>query len=338
MLRVSNKRKTDSIAERNIFSIPRILPHLSGISAILTLVIAKFVGKISLLKKFKCKKNNVITCNLNTKNPLNQYISSFVFHLIKTNKQMYFQLHSLCLDAETSKSLHFFKGYKCLVWCVYISQSQSHNKNGNNKINNIIVIGGNIYTICSRSCDHTVRICDIETTKQLNVLKGHTYYVRSIKYRSSEMLNTILSGSADNTARLWDIRSGKQIQVFNGHTVYVNAVEYSPFVINDIIGNSNVICSGSIDNTIRFCDVRSNKDYLFIIKGDQEDAGVICIKFINLKKKSNLYSISCKIFFDDFRKAIHQLLTTNTHFQANRKKLELLKLRTERKNKLYKYV
>ncbi|ETO12235.1 WD-40 repeat protein, partial [Reticulomyxa filosa] len=85
---------------------------------------------------------------------------------------------------------------------------------------------------------------------------------------------------------LWDIRSGKQIQVFNGHTSYVYAVEYSPFVIKNIIGNSNVICSGSEDNTIRFWDIRSNKKQLYMIKGDEnEDFGIYCLKFIGLKKK-----------------------------------------------------
>ncbi|ETO18344.1 WD-40 repeat protein, partial [Reticulomyxa filosa] len=47
------------------------------------------------------------------------------------------------------------------------------NNDNNNKMNNIGVIGGNGYTICSGSSDRTIRIWDIETTKQLNVFKGH---------------------------------------------------------------------------------------------------------------------------------------------------------------------
>ncbi|ETO05223.1 WD repeat-containing protein pop1 [Reticulomyxa filosa] len=72
-------------------------------------------------------------------------------------------------DVETSKSLHVFKGHKSYICCVDISSLQSNNKNENNKNNDIGVIGGNGYTICSGSCDSTIRICDIETTKQLNV-------------------------------------------------------------------------------------------------------------------------------------------------------------------------
>ncbi|ETO11703.1 WD-40 repeat protein [Reticulomyxa filosa] len=196
----------------------------------------------------------------------------------------------ICLwDVETSKSLHVFNGHERGVLCIDISPLQSNNKNDNNKVNkmnNIGVIGGNGYTICSGSSDRTIRIWDIETTKQFNVFKGHENWIMSVKYGSDELLNTILSGSDDKSVRLWDIRSNQQIQLFNGHQSYVRSVEYSPFVIKNSIGNSNVICSGSNDNTIRFWDIRSNKNELYMIKGnDKEDGGIVCLKFIGLKKK-----------------------------------------------------
>ncbi|ETO18826.1 G-protein beta WD-40 repeats containing protein, partial [Reticulomyxa filosa] len=190
------------------------------------------------------------------------------------------------------KSLHVFNGHERTVWCVDISPLQSNNNNDNNKINDIGVIGGNGYTICSGSHDKTIRIWDIETTKQLNVLKGHRHFVRSVKYGLNELLNTILSGSNDKSVRLWDIRSGQQIQVFNGHTNVVTCVEYSLFVIKNDISNSNVICSGSDDNTIRFWDIRSNKNELYMIKGDEKDNGIICIKFVVLKKKDKMKNIA----------------------------------------------
>ncbi|ETO22410.1 WD-40 repeat protein [Reticulomyxa filosa] len=179
-------------------------------------------------------------------------------------------------DVETSKSLHVFNGHENTVYCVDISPLQINNNNdNNNKMNNIGVIGGNGYTICSGSWDKTIRIWDIETTKQLNAFKGHTNIVRSVKYGSNELLNTILSGSLDESVRLWDIRSGKQIQVFNGHTDYVVAVEYSPFVIKNSINQ------------------------LYVIEGNDEEDGVIfCLKFIRLKKKDKTKNITYGLNMD----------------------------------------
>ncbi|ETO00030.1 hypothetical protein RFI_37429, partial [Reticulomyxa filosa] len=132
-------------------------------------------------------------------------------------------------DVETSKLLHIFNGHNHTVTCVDISPLQSNNKN-----NNFGVICGNGYTICSGSCDNTIRVWDIETTKQLIVFKEHEHWISSVKYGLNELknigcANTILSGSYDNSVRLWDIRSRKQIQIFNGHTDYVTCVEYLPF-------------------------------------------------------------------------------------------------------------
>ncbi|ETO07183.1 WD-40 repeat protein, partial [Reticulomyxa filosa] len=77
--------------------------------------------------------------------------------------------------------------------------NNKNDNNNNNKMNNIGLIGGNGYTICSGSGDETIRIWDIETTKQLNVFKGHTDSVNTVKYGSNELLNTILSGSLDKS-------------------------------------------------------------------------------------------------------------------------------------------
>ncbi|ETO35952.1 hypothetical protein RFI_01110 [Reticulomyxa filosa] len=68
-------------------------------------------------------------------------------------------------------------------------------------------------------------------------------------------------------------------------------LKYSPFVINNSIGNSNVICSGSCDNTISFWDIRSNKNELYMIKEDYEDDGILCLKFIGLKKKEKTKNV-----------------------------------------------
>ncbi|ETO35389.1 mycorrhiza-induced NACHT/WD-repeat protein [Reticulomyxa filosa] len=186
-------------------------------------------------------------------------------------------------DVETSKSLHVFDGHISTVWCVDISPLQS--SNNHNKSNNIGVIGGNGYTICSGSYDYTIRIWDIETTKQLILFNGHKDYVMSVKYGSNELIDTVLSGSSDKTVRLWDIRSGKQFK-------------YSM----DIWTFSNVICFGSYDKTIRFWDIRSNRKELHVVNRDDKDGGIKCLKFLKLRKNIYLCHGSNNVIFLYFPK------------------------------------
>ncbi|ETO04831.1 beta subunit of coatomer complex [Reticulomyxa filosa] len=138
--------------------------------------------------------------------------------------------------------------------------NNNNDNNNDNKMNNIGVIGGNGYTICSGSEDKTIRIWDIETTKQLSIFKGHESWISSVKYGSNELLNTILS-------------------------------EVSVCGIFDLVNKFK--CSMDIqilldDNTIRFWNIRSNKKKLYVIERcDNEDDGILCLKFVSLKKKVN---------------------------------------------------
>ncbi|ETO12673.1 G-protein beta WD-40 repeats containing protein, partial [Reticulomyxa filosa] len=199
---------------------------------------------------------------------------------------------TICLwDIETHKSLHFFKGHTNSVACVDFSPLQSSIDVNGNRNAGVGIIGGNGYTICSGSSDKTIRLWDVETTKELTVFKGHNDTVRSVKYSPYDGYsgNIICSGSWDKTVRLWDIRTNKQIKVLNGHTDYITCVDFSPFTTNsnnEKIGCSRVICSASFDNTIRFWDARMPKQ-LQIINENKHSRKILCLQFVSMKNKSN---------------------------------------------------
>jgi len=73
--------------------------------------------------------------------------------------------------------------------------------------------------LISGSSDKTVRSWDIETSKHLFTLQGHSNQVRAIHSMNE---NLVVSGSYDKTAILWDIRSKDNIG-----TVKLNGAVYS---------------------------------------------------------------------------------------------------------------
>ncbi|ETO25213.1 WD-40 repeat protein [Reticulomyxa filosa] len=210
--------------------------------------------------------------------------------------------------------------------------------NNNNK--SIGVIGGTGYTICSGSYDNTIRLWDIETSKELLVFNGHENTVKSVKYSPYESEvnggNIICSGSWDRTVRLWDIRSKKEIRVFKGHRNYVSCVGYSPFVnsdTRDIEGYGSIIYSGSWDNTIRFWDVRTSTQ-LHEIQG--KDNGVKIFGFIQMtyfgsmktikayQNISILYRIFTSLFLQyDILFRFHKLFRLNNTNKSKQLKLYL---------------
>ncbi|ETO16051.1 hypothetical protein RFI_21312 [Reticulomyxa filosa] len=115
--------------------------------------------------------------------------------------------------------------------------------------------------ICSGSEDKTVRVWDVETSKQIESFNGH----------SSEVYY-------DKTIRFWDFKNNQQLKIFNGHNHWVNGIKFSPF------NGGRYLCSGSGDSTIRLWDVETSKA-LHIFNGHKDC--VWCVDISPLQSSNN---------------------------------------------------
>jgi WD40 repeat protein len=90
------------------------------------------------------------------------------------------------------------------------------------------------------SSDHTARIRDAATGKEIVVLRGHDDIVASAAFSPAGA--RIVTESQDETARIWDAATGNQIAVLRG-----DSAAFSP--------DGRRIVTTSDDNTARIWDV-----------------------------------------------------------------------------------
>ena len=102
----------------------------------------------------------------------------------------------------------------------------------------------------SGSLDHTLKLWEVESGRELRTFKGHLFGVSAVAFSPDGLL--ALSGSMDATLKLWDVNSGREIRTFKGHSEWVRAVAFS----NDGL----LALSGSSDNTLKLWDVNSGRE------------------------------------------------------------------------------
>ena len=104
----------------------------------------------------------------------------------------------------------------------------------------------------------TLRVWDIESSKCLHILKGHSNSVNAVSITPDGRL--AVSGcnknSSDNTLRIWDIESGKCLHTLERHSFFACAVSITP--------DGRLAVSG--DSNLRVWDIESGK-CLHTLKG-----------------------------------------------------------------------
>jgi DNA-binding beta-propeller fold protein YncE len=113
--------------------------------------------------------------------------------------------------------------------------------------------------VVTASSDHTVRIWDAASGKEIIVFKGHEDAVRSAAFSPDGA--RVVTASSDNTARIWDAASGKEIIVLKGHERGVTSAAYSP--------DGARVVTASSDETARIWNAASGKE-IIVLKGHKD--------------------------------------------------------------------
>jgi WD40 repeat protein len=101
--------------------------------------------------------------------------------------------------------------------------------------------------LASGSADHTLRLWDPASGRELRTLSGHRDAVEAVAF--SRDGRTLASGSVDKTVKLWDPASGRELRSLSGHTDRVVAVAFC--------GAGGPLATGSWDHTVKLWDSSS---------------------------------------------------------------------------------
>ena len=104
--------------------------------------------------------------------------------------------------------------------------------------------------LASGSWDHTIKLWDVDSRREIATLKGHSDKVYSVSFSPDGQV--LASGSRDHTIKLWDVDSRRLIATLKGHSNSVLSVSFSP--------DGKVLASGSFDDTIKLWDVDSRRE------------------------------------------------------------------------------
>ena len=149
--------------------------------------------------------------------------------------------------------------------------------------------------LVSGSEDGTVRVWDLEKTKQTLCFTKHKSDVYSIAL--SKDSNKIISGSFDKTVIQWDIKSKSTKIIYKGHTREVLCVSFNTnekLIISGSGANEIIIWSTTSSHQLNklsledvvWCSLVTNKNFLYVGVGNY-------LKIFDLNTLSSISSVNC---------------------------------------------
>lgn len=100
--------------------------------------------------------------------------------------------------------------------------------------------------------DHTAKVWDAETGRELSTLTGHSDSVLCVAWSPDG--KRLVTGSDDKTAKVWDVETGKELLTLSGHSDSLVSVAWSP--------DGKWLASGSNDETAKVWYAESGTELL----------------------------------------------------------------------------
>jgi WD40 repeat protein/tRNA A-37 threonylcarbamoyl transferase component Bud32 len=102
----------------------------------------------------------------------------------------------------------------------------------------------------SASRDHTTRLWDLASSREVRCFSGHHAPVRTVAFSPNGRY--AVSAGEDRTVRVWDLDSGWEVRCLTGHTDFVTSVAFLP--------DGQHVLSGGHDRTMRLWAVGSGRE------------------------------------------------------------------------------
>jgi WD40 repeat protein len=139
--------------------------------------------------------------------------------------------------------------------------------------------------VLTGSADHTARLWDAKTGKELQTLRGHAEEVTAVAIAADG--TRLVTASQDQTMRLWDAKTGKEVLAFKGATSELKSVAFSP--------DGSRVATGGRDMTVRVWGTKTGVE-AFAFRGHTRDVESVAFTGDGKRIVSGSYDGTVKVW------------------------------------------